>query len=187
MEKLIDRLEENPIIAAVKNNHQLEAAIHSENEVIFLLAGDIFNLKETVKRVKENNKMCFVHFDLIDGIGKNTTALEYVMRTFQPDGIISTKANIISNAKKLGALTIHRHFVIDSMSLQNTIEMIKEIKPHAIEVLPGVIHEAILKIKEETHIPIIAGGLISEKEHIVKALSSGAVGISSTNEKIWKM
>ena len=42
-------------------------------------------------------------------------------------------------------------------------------------------HEAV----EEN--PIIAGGLISDKESVMAALSAGAIAVSSTNHEVWKM
>jgi len=38
-----------------------------------------------------------------------------------------------------------------------------------------------------TKVPIIAGGLISEKEDVVAALSAGAISVSTTNVNVWKM
>ncbi len=35
--------------------------------------------------------------------------------------------------------------------------------------------------------PIIAGGLISDKESVVAALSAGAIAVSSTNHGVWEM
>lgn len=187
MERVIRGLEENPIIAAVKDMKQLDAALKSNNEIIFLLSGDIFNIQQAVYKIREKNKLCFIHFDLVDGLGKNTTALNYINEMFKPDGIISTKSNIIIAAKKMGLITVQRHFIIDSMSLKNTITIVKDIKPDIVEILPGVIESVITKIKTETQIPIIAGGLISEKEHVIQCLCAGVVGISTTNEKVWKM
>ena len=37
------------------------------------------------------------------------------------------------------------------------------------------------------HVPIIAGGLISEKEDVINALDAGAIAISSTNQQVWNM
>ena len=35
--------------------------------------------------------------------------------------------------------------------------------------------------------PIIAGGLISDKESVMAALSAGAIAVSSTNHGVWEM
>ena len=41
------------------------------------------------------------------------------------------------------------------------------------------------KVSKLTKKPIIAGGMIDEKEDVVTALSNGAVAISSTNTEVW--
>ena len=45
----------------------------------------------------------------------------------------------------------------------------------------------IQKFSQKTHVPIIAGGLISEKEDVINALDAGAIAISSTNQQVWNM
>ena len=45
-------LAECPVIAAVKNEAQLENALRSECEVVFLLFGDLLNVAELTERVR---------------------------------------------------------------------------------------------------------------------------------------
>lgn len=59
-------------------------------------------------------------------------------------------------------------------------------QPDAIEILPGiVVPKVIKKINAISRVPVIAGGLITDKEDVMNALSSGAIGISSTNQDVW--
>ncbi len=51
-----DKLSLNPIIAAVKDLNKLDRAIKSPCEVIFLLKGNICNIKELVEKVKASGK-----------------------------------------------------------------------------------------------------------------------------------
>jgi len=45
--------------------------------------------------------------------------------------------------------------------------------------------KVIRKISGSTDKPIIAGGLISDKEDVINALAAGAVSVSSTQRAIW--
>ena len=56
-----------------------------------------------------------------------------------------------------------------------------------IEILPGVMPKIIRRLAGSAKKPLIAGGLISDKEDILSALGAGAVAISSTNEGVWFM
>lgn len=49
-----------------------------------------------------------------------------------------------------------------------------------VEIMPGIMPEIIERLKIEIKIPIIAGGLISDKKDIIAALSAGADAVSTT-------
>jgi len=69
---LIKLLEENPIIAAVKNESELDIVLDSDVQVIFVLFGDILNIKEISEKINSKNKIGIVHIDLVDGITNST-------------------------------------------------------------------------------------------------------------------
>ena len=80
---------------------------------------------------------------------------------------------------------ILRAFIIDSMAANNTKKLLESYKPDMIEIMPGVATKLIRVIREGTDIPIIAGGLISEKKEILDVFAAGADAISTTNEGLW--
>ena len=59
--------------------------------------------------------------------------------------------------------------------------------PDVIEILPGLMPKVIRRICQTVRRPVIAGGLISEKEDIMAALKAGAAAISTTNQQVWFM
>lgn len=54
-----------------------------------------------------------------------------------------------------------------------------------VEIMPGIMPEIIERLKIEIKIPIIAGGLISDKKDIIAALSAGADAVSTTKTGLW--
>lgn len=182
-----DKIYSNPIIAAIDDVNKLELAIKSPCEIIFLLCGDIFDLKSIVDEVKKSNKSIFVHLDLIDGFSKDTTALKYIHEKICPSGIITTKSNLIKKAKEMDLFAIQRLFMLDSMSLEKGIHSVKSTKPDAIEILPGVMHKITKKICDEVKVPVIAGGLIQNKDDVIMSIKSGAIAISTTRKETWYM
>ncbi|NMB26792.1 MAG: glycerol-3-phosphate responsive antiterminator [Tissierellia bacterium] len=179
------KIELNPIIAAVNELNQLEEALNSPCEIIFLLTGNIFNLKEISHRVKSKNKGLYIHIDLIDGFSKDTWGLEYIVRNIYPDGIITTKKNLVKLSKDLGAFTIQRLFIPDSTSLYKGIQSIKTYRPNVVEILPGIMPKIIKKIQLETKIPIMTSGLIMDSEDVVQSLNSGSIAVSTSNKNVW--
>lgn len=60
-------------------------------------------------------------------------------------------------------------------------------KPDFIEVLPGLMPKVIQKICRTSRTPIIAGGLITDKEAVMGALNAGAIAVSTTHQDVWRM
>lgn len=180
-----EQIEDCPIIAAVKDKEGLEKCLSSDIQVVFILYGDVISITEIVEQVKEYKKTAIVHIDLINGLSTKEISVDYLKNNTKADGIISTKPALIKRAKELELFTVMRFFVIDSMAYDNIHNQCSSARPDCIEVLPGVMPKVIAKIHKAERIPIIAGGLISDKEDIMAALDAGAVSISSTNTTVW--
>lgn len=185
--KFHNKIDNNPIIAAVNHLEKLDSAIQSPCEVVFLLTGSIFDLKEIVRKVKDANMDIYIHVDLVEGFSKDAVALKYISQRIKPDGIITTKSNLIKKAKSMNICAIQRLFMLDSLSLETGIKSVYTTKPDAIEIMPGIMPKIIKTVYGKTKIPVIAGGLISDKEDVIQCLKAGAVGISTSKERIWGM
>lgn len=83
--------------------------------------------------------------------------------------------------------TVLRFFIIDSIAMENVFKAQNNVDPDVIEILPGVMPKIIKKISKKVKCPVIAGGLICDKEDIMDVLSAGAICVSSTNENTWIM
>lgn len=67
LSKLITRIEENPVIAAIRRDEDIEYALESTVTTIFLLREDIFTIEKNVQKIKDKNKSVFVHIELLEG------------------------------------------------------------------------------------------------------------------------
>lgn len=181
------KMKNNPIIAGVKDMSNLDDALKSDCEIIFLLCGTIFDLKETVNKARKVGKLIFIHVDLLDGFSKDATALKYISSEIRPDGIISTKNNLLKVAKSLGLLTVQRVFIIDSLSIETAVKASQMINPDAIEIMPGIMPRIIKKLSNNLEVPVIVGGLVSEESDVKIALECGALGVSTSSKEIWGM
>ena len=183
-----DMLESNPVIAAVKDMESLERCCQTEEiKVVFILFGDICNIAGIVDQIKEADKAAMVHMDLIQGLGSKEIAADFIRQHTKADGIISTKPIMIKRAKELGMYTVMRFFLLDSMALENLERQLSVLRPDVIEILPGVMPKIIRRICGQVKIPVIAGGLITDKEDIMAVLSAGAMAVSSSNQGTWSM
>lgn len=185
--ELIGLLENSPVIAAIKNDQGLTQCLSCNCKVVFVLYGSVNSIADIVYRLKESGKVVFVHIDLLDGLSAREAAVDFLVQNTRIDGIISTKPSLIKYARSLDYLAIQRFFVLDSLALENIRKADLNDSADLIEILPGLMPKIISKLSVELSKPIIAGGLISDKEDIITALAAGAIAISSTNQDVWFM
>lgn len=187
MSAIYRMLAENPVIAAVKDRDDLNEAFQSQAEGIFLLKGNICELEEILQKSRSAGKKLFVHIDLLEGIGKDYYALKYLKEKFEPDGIITTKTNLVKYSKEINLPVIQRLFMLDSLSLETGRKSIKAMEPDAVEIMPGLVFSIIRRISEIYKKPVIAGGLINDKADAFRCLDAGAMGISTSCKNLWSM
>ena len=186
--KYYDAIESNPVVAAAKDREGLEECCGLEDiKVVFILFGDICSIRDIVDRVKTSGRMAFVHIDLITGLGAKEVAVDYIRQYTEADGIITTKPALVRRGKELSLCTVLRYFLIDSMALENIRNQQHGIRPDFIEVLPGLMPKVIGQLCQISRTPIIAGGLLNDKEDVMNVLSAGVIAVSSTNQDVWQM
>ena len=180
-----EALEDSPVIAAVKDEAGLRRCLSCESRIVFILYGDICNISSIVDKIKEAGKLAMVHIDLISGLAAREIAVDFIKQYTKADGVISTRPALIRRARDLGLMGILRLFVIDSMAYENLEKQAKLARPDVIEVLPALLPKVVSRICRISQTPVIAGGLVSEKEDIMSLLAAGVVSISTTNQNLW--
>ncbi|WP_314348044.1 glycerol-3-phosphate responsive antiterminator [Fusobacterium massiliense] len=178
-------LERNPVIPAVKDIITLEKALYSSNEIVFIIMSNIINIKDYCEKLKLKGKKVYIHIDMIDGLNSTNNGIDYIINSVKPEGILTTKSNVVAHAYKNNINVIQRFFILDSLSYEKALQNIKENKIVAAEIMPGLMPKIIKKISSQTNVPIITGGLIKEKEDIINAINAGALSVSTTEVELW--
>ncbi|RAV19759.1 glycerol-3-phosphate responsive antiterminator [Paenibacillus contaminans] len=184
MYKIVDMVDYQTI-AAVQKEEDLDRAIEGRVNVVFLLTGSIFNMKQLVDRVKNAGKHVFIHMEFIEGIAADRSGVAYVAQHVKPTGIISTKSNLIRFAKEMNVMAIQRIFLIDRSAVARGIKSVESSVPDAIEVMPGIMPRIIREMTNMTPLPIIAGGLVDNQEEIDESLRAGALAVSAGSTELW--
>ena len=104
------------MIAAVKTDEALTAALASPCSAVFLLASTLLTVDGLVHRIHDAGKLAVVHIDLVDGLSSREIAVDSLNALCHPDGIISTRPTLIRRARHRGLLTVQRAFILDSLS-----------------------------------------------------------------------
>ena len=180
--RLCDMLECAPVIAAVQDS-KWDAAVESPVNIIFYLQANILSLKEKVDEAHKNGKLLFVHIDLAEGIGRDRSGVEYLAK-LGIDGIMTTRSQLVRFAKENGLIAVQRFFLLDSKGYENIDDIITNITPDMIEIMPGVIPKAVERFASG-RVPVIAGGLVETKQEVTQALNAGATAISTGKPELW--
>lgn len=180
-----DLFETSPVIAAIRDDAGLAHAVKTDCEMVFILYGTICNISQIVERIKDSGKLAIVHVDLVTGLSAKEVSVDFIKENTAADGIISTKPMLVKHAMELGLIGGQRTFIIDSMALDNMKKQLTTLKPDFMEIMPGVMPKVLRTIREHTDIPLVAGGLLSDKKDIISAFDAGADAISTTKESLW--
>ncbi|TDF97262.1 glycerol-3-phosphate responsive antiterminator [Paenibacillus piri] len=183
-----EKLNTHRMVASIKEPKQIEIALSLRNQLsgVFLLTGHIGVIKGYVDLFNKHQVPVFLHLEKIGGLSTDPYGLDYLAKVIQPTGIITTKTNVVKLAIKMGLFTIQRFFLVDTEGLDNVAKSLSQIEPDIIEVMPARIPEMIGEIKKFTTIPIITGGLLFEREHMVECLRHGATAVSSSKSDLWR-
>ena len=186
IEHLKKFLKKKPVIAAFRNKQDMKKALKSDAIALFVLGGDISDLPQVMDQAKENDKLVFLHIDLIKGIAADKAGLTYLADNNLCDGIVTTRSNLVKKAQKLGLMAIQRLFLLDSAALHSGENMIKNNNPDAIEILPGIAAPYFLDhMSKKKQCPVIAGGLIREEKEVEDLLQKGVLAVSSSEASLW--
>lgn len=184
---ILTAVNQRPVIAAARTMDDVLAAAASPVAAVFLLGGSIMTLPDMMRALREAKKYVFIHLDLCDGLGKDAAAVEWIAQVLKPDGLISTRSQLLRRAAELGLMTIQRLFLVDSSSLTGGMKHIMSNPPDLIEVLPGLVPKAIMQLRKTLDLPVIAGGMVTEDKDVEQALAAGALAVSSSERRLWRM
>jgi glycerol uptake operon antiterminator len=181
MNRFFNSLIGYPIIAEVNTLEEFDLALESICQNIFMMTGNIFNLRQLCKKAHSKSKNIYIYIDAIEGYSKDSWGLEFISKNIEIDGIITSKPALMEQSKEMGIFTLGRFSVYNEYKLNYTIEKIREMRPHCAIVLPGVLSHLMVKIIEETKTPLISSGFLDTREAVIKSLESGATGISTVH------
>lgn len=184
---VLDALRDDPVIASVKDASALDEVLASDRGVVFVLYGSVLDVEDIVARAKDAGKTVLVDVDLLDGFAARDVVVTWIAEHTRADGVLSTKSNLVRAAKHAGLVAVQRFFLVDSFSYHQLPRVVEQAGPDAIEILPGCMPRVITWLRDDTAVPVIAGGLVCDKADVMAALGAGAVAVASSNRDVWGM
>ena len=180
-------LKVNPVIPAVRGRDgDLERALAGDHAAIFVLGGDVFQMLERVRRRPYRRPFICVNVDMVGGVAPDASGIRFLAR--EVDGVISTHRNVVQIARSNGALAIQRLFAIDTSAVERGLKVLRQADPDAVEILPGLAFPEIVEsYRAALNKPVLAGGLIKDRPTAAAILEAGAVGVSTSDHRLWKL
>ena len=173
------------VAAAIKGEGDGERALAARAHLLFILKGDAFGLGHLIMQAHSQHKGVIVHLDLIGGLGKDRAGIHYLQQ-MGVDGIITSRAQLITAGHAEGLITIQRLLLLDHATLEAGAKSIARAKPDFVEVLPGVIFpEVAARLRALLPGPFIAGGFIRTWADVDAAQAAGAILCSSSTAELW--
>jgi glycerol uptake operon antiterminator len=179
-------LANGPVIPSARSMEDFKVALtHTVSPSVVLLFGDINTLPTLISQANEHKKRIILHLDLFDGIGKDKAGIKFLAR-LGIHAIITTKSHLCRYAREEGMIVVQRLFLMDSDSLRTGLNLVRNFKPDAIEILPGSVPASVVEeLVRETGLPILAGGLIRTKIDVNHAIERGISAVSTSRRDLW--
>jgi glycerol uptake operon antiterminator len=177
--------QQHPVAAAIKGEDEGERALNARTRLLFILKGDAFSLDHLIRQAHSQHKGVIVHLDLIGGLGKDRAGIRYLQQ-LGADGIITSRAQLITVGHAEGLITIQRLLLLDHAALEAGAKSIARVKPDFVEVLPGIIFpEIAARLSTLLPGPFIAGGFIRTRADVDAMRAAGAILCSSSTVELW--
>lgn len=175
------------IIPAIYNHKKLAMFLETDLKYGILMNFHLAQLEELVHLMKKNNKKVLIHSELIKGLSSDEYGAIYLIQSLHVDGIISSKPKVIEVCKKRNVLGIYRFFMKDTISLEQSIDIGKRLRPSFVEILPSSCYEYIGYIKEQIACEVLMGGLVKDEETAQKCFDHGAIALTVSDTALWNM
>lgn len=90
-----------------------------------------------------------MHADLIYGLKTDKYGIEFLINNVKADGIISTRADVITQVKRHRVMAIQRLFALDSHALNHNLEICRRVQPDYLKYYQRFFQESLKKFMKK--------------------------------------
>lgn len=174
------------IIPAISTHQMLRSFIKTDHHIGILMNFQLAQLEGLIEEMRAAKKKVFVHLELIKGLSNDEFGAIYLIQEFKVDGIITTKPKVIELCRKRQTYGVMRFFLKDTLSLEQSLELMSYQHPDAIEILPAI-PKMVELVKDHITVPVILGGLINTEEEVMAAYAAGAMAVTTSKKALWNI
>lgn len=184
MDSLRNLLAGNVIIPSVTSTENLRFFLqHTSHPWVCLKMGDINSLYSLVSTIHKNDRKVLLHLDSVKGIAQDKDGIRWLKR-IGIDAVITMKFQNIKLIREQEMYAVLGSFIVDTASVDRTIQNIRISKPDAALIMPMTIPASIYERIAKEHSCLLAGGLGINHSIIQNALNSGVRACIVTDQKL---
>ncbi len=178
-------MENQRVIPAISSHKKLKDFLETDLTYGILMNFQLAQLESLVETMKSHHKKVLIHSELIKGLSSDEYGAIYLIQVLNVDGIISSKPKVIEVCKKRNVIGIYRFFIKDTISLEQSIDIGRRLRPSYVEILPSACSDLVGMIKEQLNCDVLMGGLIKDQKQVKRCFLDGAIAITSSNPDLW--
>lgn len=175
------------VIPSVRHLKELETALTSTSPYVLLTNVHIGNLESLSKKCISAGYKVLVHCDLIGGFRPDREGIRLLKNMYGVSGVLTQSAQVVNFAQKAGMYGILRVFIMDSRSLEKGQQVLEDVRPDGIEILPGAMADRYWELFEPyaDNATLIAGGMIVTSKERDNLFDCGYSAITVSSPGLW--
>ncbi|MCD8021000.1 MAG: glycerol-3-phosphate responsive antiterminator [Clostridiales bacterium] len=176
------------IIPSVREIRYLKYALSTPGEYIQPTGAHIGNLQQWANLCHQEGKKVLINHELVSGLGSDKMAFQMLKQLYHVDVLIGSSVTKLHMMKNLKLKIIYRITLIDSISMENALRYIEEVKFDAIELRPYY-HalEALPRFQEVWQGDYYAAGFVNSEERAKTCKEAGFRGVMTSTRELWSL
>lgn len=176
------------IVPSVREVRYLQQALQAPGPYVQLTGSHIGNLQQLVNACHQKEKKVIVNHELVDGLGNDRTAFEMLKKLYHVDGIIGSSMTKLHMMRNLKLKIIYRITLMDSISVENALRTMREVRFDAIELRPYY-HalEFLQTFQKAWDGDYYVAGFVNTAEKLRQSREAGFVGAMTSTAGLWEM
>ncbi|MCI6857859.1 MAG: glycerol-3-phosphate responsive antiterminator [Eubacterium sp.] len=176
------------IIPSVRELKNLDTALNNHSGYVLLSECHIGNLRQLVHTCHSRGQKVVVNHELVGGLGNDKAAFQMLKNLYHVDMVIASSVSKLHILQKMNMKTIFRISLIDSISVDNALRMMKEVNCSAVELRPYYhAMEFLPKFQDLFDGEFFVAGFVNSKEKLMNCKEAGFQGTMTSTKELWEL
>lgn len=182
--ELYRSLRRRPVIATLFGPALVGRFLDSSAELAIIANIELLKLRPLLAMIGQQGKQAFVNIDSCPGLAQDRGGLDF-LRTVDAFGVVSTRPAVVQQGAAAGLATIRKVFLTDRSNLPRSSSSVASSGADLVQLMPWPVLPHVGPDRLKPFTPYIAGGFVSSPDDVRRALATGAIGVSTSDDDLW--